>query len=230
METILERQSKRRIKITGVDPEGEIFMHGVNPPTRFNEPGARRTEARIYSFIDYVKSIGEDTSTLHFMTLTVRNDRKRTYDSRRECLLKLRRGFDLLRMSLSKRHIEYLRVYEPGEKNGYPHIHLILVGASNRDCESLIRLWLNYSDASPKGQEWSRVDNIEHAGAYLRKYLVKTYDIRTTQTFLAWAELCYREGIRTFGMSKGASDYINNKYRNPLRGLCLTGEVSIYGE
>lgn len=230
---ILRRQERMRIRALCVDAEGDPFTTTKSAVCRFTIEGRRRTTARIYSFIDYLKMKGYDTTEMHFVTLTTRHDTTGSYRSHKETLNNLRWGWQLLRQHLAKQRktrnvpIEYLKVIEPGELRGYPHLHIIIAGGSDALCERLIGIWVDtYNLGVRDGQEWSVVRDIEHAGAYLRKYLIKAYEDDNPNR-MKWAELCYRERIRTFSMSGPASRWIADKYRDPLKGLSMMGEKQI---
>lgn len=230
MAEILRKQEQMRIRVTGVDICGDIYITNRAAICRNTAEGRRRTEARIYSFVDYLRETGYDAGTLHFLTLTVRHGTSGSYRSMRETLDRVRSGWSSLRHTVKKEGVEYLAVIEPGERRGYPHLHLILAGASDGFCERLVNLWTDtYRLGLRVGQDWSCVDSIEHTGAYLRKYLCKQFD--GSPDNLRWAELCYRERVRTFRMSRRASAWINDKYRDPLRGTGLMGALEVgYGE
>lgn len=119
---------------------------------------------------------------------------------------------------------EYLAVIEPGEVGGFPHYHVVLLGASEAFCEALIARWCKTVDALPVGQNYSVVRDIRQTGAYIAKYLTKTLD---SGLDLKWLELCYRERVRTWSMTNRIRSKIAAKYRNPLTGLGLLGDAQM---
>jgi hypothetical protein len=209
------------VRVRGVDAQGVPFSAAIPCNYRWMDHIRQRNLATIYSWVDYVTERGYDASEVAFLTLTVRHPRKHTYRAASQCVDDLRRGWSLLSREFRRHDLEYLRVIEPGGKNGFAHYHLPVVGASEAVCEALIGRWCKVADALPVGQEYSFVRDIKKTGAYIAKYLSKTLD---SELDYRWMELCYRKRIRTFSMSRDARAYIAAKYRKPLRGLGTFGD------
>jgi hypothetical protein len=210
------------VRVRGVDAQGVPFSAAIPCNYRWMEHVRQRDLATIYSWVDYVtEERGYDASEVGFLTLTVRHPRKHTYRAASQCVDDLRRGWSLLSREFRRHSLEYLRVIEPGGKNGFAHYHIPVVGASEAVCERLIARWCTVADALPVGQSYSFVRDIRQTGAYIAKYLSKTLD---SELDYRWLELCYRKRIRTFSMSRDARAYIAAKYRKPLRGLGVFGD------
>lgn len=212
------------VQVTGVGPEGYIYLANI-PCTYRWTPGTRRKNlAVIYSFCDIASDLGYDASEVSFLTLTVRHPKRLTYPAARAALQALREGWKKLSRELRRDHVEYLAVIEPGEKNGFPHYHVVMLGASEALCERYIAFWCGRVDALPQGQDYSTVRDIRKTGAYIAKYLSKTLD---SELDLKWLELCYRERVRTWAMTRDMRSKIAAKYANPLKGLGLCGDTQM---
>jgi hypothetical protein len=210
------------VRVRGVDAQGVPFSAAIPCTYRWSPHMRERNLATIYSWVDYVtEERGYDASEVAFLSLTVRHPRKHTYRAASQCVDDLRRGWSLISRDFRRHDLEYLRVIEPGGKNGFAHYHLPVVGASEAVCERLIARWCTVADALPVGQSYSFVRDIRQTGAYIAKYLSKTLD---SELDYRWLELCYRKRIRTFSMSRDARAYIAAKYRKPLRGLGTFGD------
>lgn len=209
------------VRVRGIGPDGAAYRAVIPCTYRWSSHMRKRNLAVIYSWVDYVTECGYDPSEVAFLTLTVRHPSRHTYPAAARCVDDLRRGWSLLSREFRRRDLEYLRVIEPGGKNGFAHYHLPVVGASEDVCEALITRWCNITGALPVGQEYSFVRDIRQTGAYIAKYLSKTLD---SELDYKWLELCYRKRIRTFSMSREARRYIAAKYKNPLRGLGVFGD------
>ena len=213
------------VRVRGVDAQGVPFSAAVPCNYRWMDHVRQRDLATIYSWVDYVtEERGYDASEVGFLTLTVRHPRKHTYRAASQCVDDLRRAWSLISREFRRCDLEYLRVIEPGSKNGFAHYHLPVVGASEAVCERLVARWCQVADALPVGQEYSFVRDIRQTGAYISKYLSKTLD---SELDYRWLELCYRKRIRTFSMSRDARAYIAAKYRKPLRGLGTFGAAEM---
>lgn len=213
------------LQVTGVGPQGDIAISTIPCTYRWAETTRRRNLAVIYSFCEIAAGLGYDASEVSFLTLTVRHPKRLTYPAARAALRALRKCWKLLGRELRRDNVEYLAVLEPGEKNGYPHYHVVLLGASEAFCERYIAFWCGHTDALPKGQDSSTVKDIRKTGAYISKYLSKTLD---SELDLKWLELCYRERVRTWSMTRRMRSEIAAKYRNPLSGLGILGESRVY--
>jgi len=209
------------VRVRGIGPDGVAYRAAIPCTYRWSPHVRERNLAVIYSWVGYVTECGYDPSEVAFLTLTVRHPSRHTYPAAARCVDDLRRGWSLLSREFRRRDLEYLRVIEPGGKNGFAHYHLPVVGASEDVCEALITRWCNITGALPVGQEYSFVRDIRQTGAYIAKYLTKTLD---SELDYKWLELCYRKRIRTFSMSREARRYIAAKYKNPLRGLGVFGD------
>ena len=213
------------VRVRGVDPQGVPFSAVIPCNYRWMDHIRQRDLATIYSWVDYVtEERGYDPSEVAFLSLTVRHPRKHTYRAASQCVDDLRRAWSLISHDFRQRDLEYLRVIEPGSKNGFAHYHLPVVGASEAVCERLVARWCKVADALPVGQEYSFVRDIKKTGAYISKYLSKTLD---SELDYRWLELCYRKRIRTFSMSRDARAYIAAKYRKPLSGLGTLGAAEM---
>ena len=215
---------KASVRVRGIGPDGAAYQAVIPCTYRWSPHMRKRNLAVIYSFVDYVTERGYDASEVAFLTLTVRHPSRHTYRAASQCVDDLRRGWSLISHDFRQRDLEYLRVIEPGGKNGFAHYHIPVVGASEAVCERLIARWCTVADALPVGQEYSFVRDIRQTGAYIAKYLSKTLD---SELDYRWLELCYRKRIRTFSMSRDARAYIAAKYRKPLRGLGTFGAVEM---
>ena len=213
------------VRVRGVDAQGVPFSAAIPCTYRWSPHMRKRNLATIYSWVDYVtEERGYDASEVAFLSLTVRHPRKHTYRAASQCVDDLRRGWSLLSRDFRRLDLEYLRVIEPGSKNGFAHYHIVVVGASEAVCERLIGRWCKVADALPVGQSYSFVRDIKKTGAYIAKYLSKTLD---SELDYRWLELCYRKRIRTFSMSRDARAYIAAKYRKPLSGLGTLGAAEM---
>ena len=218
----------------GVDCWGNYKYCRHNLTPRWSEYRRKYTLARIYSWSECaaLESIlyRKPLPVAHLVTLTVRHDTTGSYRSHRDTVDKLRAGWSGVRCWLSRSGVRYLRVIEPGEKNGYAHIHMVLVGASDAFCEELIRRWLSVCpDSSHKGQNYQRVENIKNVGAYVAKYLSKSFEADNTEEYWHWLELCYRMRLRCFSMDACTSRYIKNKYLKMPAGVGVCS-ISDYDE
>lgn len=212
------------VQVRGIDCFGEHFSASIPCNYRWSPHIRRRNLAVIYSFCEICSELGYDASTVSFLTLTVRHPRKLTYGAASAALQELRRGWRHLTREIRRAGVEYLAVIEPGETGGFPHYHVVLLGASEPFCEALIRSWCKTVDALPVGQDYSVVRDIRQTGAYIAKYLSKTLD---SDLDWKWLELCYRERLRTWSMSRRIRSKIAAKYRNPLSGLCILGDAQM---
>jgi hypothetical protein len=212
------------VQVRGIDCFGEHFSAAIPCNYRWSPHIRRRNLAVIYSFCDICAELGYDASEVAFLTLTVRHPRKLTYGAASAALGELRRGWRHLTREIRRAGVEYLAVIEPGETGGFPHYHIVLLGASEPFCEALIRSWCKTVDALPVGQDYSVVRDIRQTGAYIAKYLSKTLD---SDLDWKWLELCYRERLRTWSMSRRIRSKIAAKYRNPLSGLCILGDAQM---
>lgn len=209
----------------GVDCWGNYRYCRNNLTPRWSEYRRRYTLARIYSWSEAVAplaglGLGYDLPVAHLVTLTVKHDTKGSYPSMVDTVNKLRRGWSGIRYWLSRSGVRYLRVMEPGEKNGYPHYHIVLVGADDAFCEELIRRWLKVCpDSLRKGQDYQRVESIKNVGAYVAKYLSKSFEREDSVQYWRWLELCYRLRLRCFSMDSASSAYIKTKYLKMPSGV-----------
>lgn len=210
------------VRMRGIDAEGVHFSAAIPCTYRWTEHRRRENLAVIYSFVEYLEAAGYDSSTIAFITLTVRHPTRLTYPAAAAALAELRRGWGRVTREIRRADAEYLAALEPGELNGYPHYHIILAGASEDVCKALIASWCTTVDALPIGQNWSIVNDIRLVGAYIAKYMSKTLD---SELDYKWLELCYRERVRTWSMSRSARAWITAKYRNPRAGLGTLGEI-----
>lgn len=210
------------VRVRGIDPIGAGYRAVIPCTYRWSAEVRRRNLAVIYSWVDYAEDRGYDPSEVAFLTLTVRHPSRHTYPAAARCVDDLRRGWSLVSRDFRRCDLEYLRVIEPGELNGYAHYHLPVLGASESQCEALIARWCKVADALPGGQQYSVVRDIRQTGAYISKYLTKTLD---SELDYRWLELCYRKRIRVFSMSRAARAYIAAKYRSPLAGLGVFGDA-----
>lgn len=211
-------------KYMGVDWLGNIQSCCNHLCPRWSSYRQKYTLGRIYSWAETAALdnalFDKPLPVAHLVTLTVRHDTSGSYRSHKETVDKLRRGWSCIRCWLSRSGVRYLRVIEPGEKNGYPHIHMILIGASDEFCKELVSRWLNASpDSLRRGQDWQRVEDIRRVGAYVAKYLSKTVDRRDCPEYWRWMELCYRTRLRCFAMDARSSRYIKKKYSSKPSGV-----------
>ena len=212
------------VQVRGIDCFGDHFSAGIPCNYRWSPHIRRRNLAVIYSFCEICSELGYDASTVSFLTLTVRHPTNLTYGAASAALGELRRGWARVTREIRRAGVEYLAVIEPGEVGGYPHYHVVLLGASEPFCEALIGSWCRTVDARPVGQNYSVVRDIRQTGAYIAKYLTKTLD---SDLDWKWLELCYRERLRTWSMSRRIRSKIAAKYRNPLSGLCILGDAQM---
>lgn len=209
------------VQVRGVDCFGEHYSASIPCNYRWSPHIRRRNIAVIYSFCEICSELGYDASTVSFLTLTVRHPTKLTYGAASAALQELRRGWARVTREIRRAGVEYLAVIEPGEVGGYPHYHVVLLGASEAFCEAFIARWCKTVDALPAGQDYSVVRDIRNTGAYIAKYLTKTLD---SDINLKWLELCYRERVRTWSMTRRMRSLIAEKYKNPLAGLGTFGD------
>ena len=208
----------------GVDWLGEITSCCNNLSPRWSTYHQRYTLARVYSWAESAAFenayLGTPLAVAHLVTLTVRHDTSGSYRSHRETVEKLRAGWAAVRCWVSRSGVRFLRVIEPGEKRGYAHVHMVIIGASDAWCEALVRRWLDACpDASPRGQNVQRVEDVRRVGAYVAKYLSKSVERRDSPEYWRWMELCYRLRLRCFAMDAASSAYIKRKYGNKPAGV-----------
>ena len=208
----------------GVDWLGEIRTCCNNLSPRWSSYHQRRTLARVYSWAESAAMenayAGTPLAVAHLVTLTVRHDTSGSFRSHRETVEKLRQGWAAVRCWVSRSGVRFLRVIEPGERRGYAHIHMVIIGASDAWCEALVRRWLAACpDASPRGQNIQRVEDVRRVGAYVAKYLSKSVERRDSPEYWRWMELCYRLRLRCFSMDAASSNYIKRKYGNKPAGV-----------
>ena len=220
---VLERLNAA-VQVRGINCLGEHFSAAIPCNYRWSPHIRQRNLAVIYSFCDICGELGYDASTVSFLTLTVRHPRKLTYGAASAALKELRRGWQRVTREIRRAGVEYLAVIEPGETGGFPHYHVVLLGASEAFCEALITLWCRTVDALPVGQDYSVVRDIRQTGAYIAKYLTKTLD---SDLDWKWLELCYRERLRTWSMTRRLRSRIAAKYHNPTAGLGILGEAQM---
>jgi hypothetical protein len=183
-----------------------------------------RTLAMIYGFVDYVRDAGFDASEVAFLTLTVPHPRRHTYPGVSACLSDLRSGWSGVSRYFRRYGLEYLRFTEQGAKNGYPHYHLPIVGASEEQLKKLVVRWCSLTGARTDIQKYTVSRDINNLGAYIAKYVSKSLD---GPLDLRWMELCYRERVRTVSMSRAARSWISARYSqnsDPFLGLAVYGE------
>lgn len=212
------------VRVRGIDAFGEHFSASIPCTYRWSPHIRQRNLAVVYSFVDIASELGYDASEVAFLTLTVRHPARLTYRAGRDALEALRGSWRRLTRELRRDSVEYLAVIEPGEQNGFPHYHVVLLGASESHCERYIAFWCEAVDALPVGQDYSVVRDIRNTGAYIAKYLTKTLD---SDLNLKWLELCYRERVRTWSMTRRMRSTIAAKYRNPLAGLGTLGDIQM---
>ena len=209
----------------GIDWLGNYRYCRNNLAPRWSEYHRRYTLGRIYSWAECSALdnalFGVPLPVAHLVTLTVRHDVSGTYRSHKETVDKLRSGWSGVRCWLSRSGVRYLRVIEPGESNGYAHIHMVIIGGSDTFCEELIRRWLSVCpDSLRRGQNYQRVENIRNVGAYIAKYLCKSFEgDSSSKEYLHWLELCYRLRLRCFSMDARSSSYIHKKYLKAPSGV-----------
>lgn len=203
----------------GLDAFGNLQTYSGHLLMRWSAERQRHNLALVYSWAESL----ENASDLHFVTLTAWHPTSGTYASHRDTLQYLRYAWGIVSRQLRRWDLRYFRVIEPGELRGYPHIHLVLVGASDAACEALVRSWcraLNKrgNPALPAAQDWQRVDDIRNVGAYLAKYLTKSIKPEIDTSYWRWMEICFREGIRCVSMDAKSRAYIHAKYPKSLPG------------
>ena len=222
----------------GVDFAGEVMTASGKLRPRWSEYYQEITRARIYKWAEALtvlqgSEIGVmghvSTDKAHFVTLTVRHDVSGSYRSMRETVEALRASWEGVRRRVNRSGWHYLRVMEPGGENGYPHYHMIIVGAEDQEIEEFVQAWLRAcnkrgNSASRKGQNWQRAENIRNVGAYVVKYLSKSFKPeevgkRDALSWWRWMELCYREGVRTYAMDQLSGRYIRKCYPGKLHGV-----------
>ena len=143
---VLERLNAA-VQVRGIDCFGEHFSASIPCNYRWSPHIRRRNLAVIYSFCDICAELGYDASEVAFLTLTVRHPRKLTYGAASAALKELRRGWKRVTREIRRAGVEYLAVIEPGETGGFPHYHVVLLGASEAFCEALIGSWCKTVDA-----------------------------------------------------------------------------------
>ena len=169
----------------GVDWLGDVACCCNFLSPRWSAYHQKRTLARVYSWAESAALenayAGTPLAVAHLVTLTVRHDTSGSFRSHRETVEKLRKGWAAVRCWVSRSGVRFLRVIEPGERKGYAHIHLVVIGASDAWCEALVRRWLDACpDSSPKAQNVQRVEEIRRVGAYVAKYLSKSVERQDT--------------------------------------------------
>lgn len=217
-------------RFLGLDWLGEMSISTGSFSPRWCRAYQRRSLANIYSWCEAAG--GNSVTSAHFVTLTVRHPCTGSYRSMRQTVEDLRAAWSGVRRWLCRRGWRYLRVMEPGEMRGYPHYHMIILGATDADIERLIERWVSAcarvgNAASVRGQDWQRVEDIRRLGAYVAKYLSKSFSTTEADadTWWRWMELAYREGIRVYAMDADSARYVRAKYPARPSGI---GEVTIY--
>ena len=209
----------------GIDFLGNYKYCRHNLTPRWSEYRRKFTLARIYSWAEFAAMenalLGKPLEVAHLVTLTVKHDVTGSYRSHLDTVNKLRGGWSGIRFWLSRSGVKYLRVIEPGERHGYAHIHMVIIGGSDAFCEELITRWLRACpDSSRRGQNYQRVEDIKHVGAYVAKYLSKSFEgDNSSKEYLHWLELCYRLRLRCFSMDACSSRYIKYKYMRMPSGV-----------
>lgn len=205
-----ERAESARYLYTGVDVWGDIKLATGPLLGRWSAEYRRRMLAVVYSWAETATQQGD---TIHLVTLTARHGRSGSKPDMMATVDKLRQAWQGIRYSLSRSGCRYLRVIEPGEMRGYPHIHLVLSGASDDFCEALVQRWLSACPGALRaGQDWERCEDVQRVGAYVCKYLGKSLDFTPSREFWRWQELCYSCRLRTVAMDSESRRYIRDKY------------------
>lgn len=209
-----------RYGYTGVDAFGAVEHHQGNLSYRWSQDRLRRNLALIYSFSESLPA-GWD---IWFLTLTVRHPACHTYTGQVRAIEDLRAAWDLMRrLALRRIDCRYLRVYEAGEKNGYAHIHMVLVASQSEAMRvrALPERWVAAchkigNDAVLDAQNLQLCENVRNVGAYLSKYLSKTLQVATAGSedvmLWRWIEVCYRLRLRCVAMDAVSRRYIESKY------------------
>jgi len=216
----------------GVDCMGEVTVNQGNFKPRWSREYMRRSMARIYKFAEAcsVVSGASVDDTMHvgvpsaqFITLTVQHAVTGSYRSMKKTVENLRSAWEGVTRWVNRRGWHYLRVMEPGEENHYPHFHMVVVGATDEDVEEFKKKWVKSCErrnirVSSKAQNSERVDDIHNVGAYITKYMSKSFgednDSPDNEWWWKWMELCYREHIRVYAMDEITSKYIRKCYGN----------------
>ena len=222
---------------------GEIVCADGKFSPRWCREYQRRSYAQIYSFAEScmseqvcaVDELGHiSASSVWLVTLTVQHSCTQSYRSMRETVENLRKSWNDIRRWVNAQKFRYLRVMEPGELNGYPHYHMVVIGADKDTVERLICRWLiacdkNGNKANVKGQDYRQADSIQNVGAYVCKYIQKSFqpdsDGSNMRIWWRWMELAYREHIRVYAMDRKSSRYIAKKYPRKDSGVC---EIEIH--
>lgn len=202
---------------TGVDAFGGIVHRQGNLSYRWSQDRLRYNLALIYSFSESLPT-GWD---IWFLTLTVRHPAFHTYTGQVRAINDLRAAWGLYRQYL--RGYRYLRVFEAGEKNGYAHIHMVLVAPQSEAMrvQALPQKWVISchkigNDALVDAQNLQLCENVRNVGAYLAKYLSKTLQVATAASddymLWRWIEVCYRMELRCVSMDAISRRYIDVKY------------------
>ena len=84
--------------------------------------------------------------------------------------------------------------------------------------------------ALDRAQVFEKVENIRNVGAYVSKYLQKSFtpdsdNKEASDTWWRWMELCYREHVRVYAMDSRSSKYISRKYPKKDNGI---GEALVF--
>lgn len=214
-----------RYLYAGVDIFGDVKVASGPLLGRWSAEYRRRMLAVVYSWAETATQQGD---TIHLVTLTVKHGRNGSKPDMMATVDKLRQGWRGIIYTLSRSGCRYLRVIEPGEVRGYPHIHLVLSGASDEFCEALVQRWLSACPGALRaGQDWQRCEDVQRVGAYVCKYLGKSLEYSPTREFWRWQELCYSCRLRTVAMDAESRRYIRIKYaaaKTP-RAICGTTEI-----
>jgi len=224
----------------GVDCLGDVATASGQMQPRWSEFARRRALSTIYSFVEDNKCkcqqappIAEQRATWcgHFITLTVKHGKKGSYQDMTETVRILRECWNKVRRYVARKNWRFLRVMEPGEVNGYPHYHLIILGAIEQDVEAFLDRWVTAAnslgnDARREAQNCQYVENIRNLGAYVAKYVSKSFGLESSgisasdnKNYWRWVELCYRQRIRTFAMDSKSAEYVRHKYAKLPSGI-----------
>lgn len=199
-----------RYLYAGVDIFGDVKVASGPLLGRWSAEYRRRMLAVVYSWAETATQQGD---TIHLVTLTVKHGRSCSKPDMMATVDKLRQGWRGIIYTLSRSGCRYLRVIEPGEVRGYPHIHLVLSGASDEFCEALLQRWLSACPGALRaGQDWQRCEDVQRVGAYVCKYLGKSLEYSPTREFWRWQELCYSCRLRTVAMDSESRRYVRIKY------------------
>lgn len=227
-----ERAESARYLYTGVDIFGDVKVASGPLLGRWSAEYRRRMLAVVYSWAESATQQGD---TIHLVTLTAKHGRSGSKPDMMATVDKLRQAWRGILYTLSRSGCRYLRVIEPGEVRGYPHIHLVLSGVSDGFCEALVQRWLSACPGALRaGQDWQRCEDVQRVGAYVCKYLGKSLEYTPTRDFWRWQELCYSCRLRTVAMDAESRRYIRDKYaaaaaKTP-RAICGTTEIRYYSE